>query len=229
MERQVPLVFPAITDFCQKALNVEAKIARSDIEVMMEMHERSKGFPENAVDWKEIEKSAAAALPTCSGYVKHLSGFLQKYSGDLLPELASWLGCISASMGMLGGEFPKATNEVRCDAGESIPYLAIACMKAQKLSTRVEDGVCKSIPCSKIQAFSHKNMKKEVHLAERHLRVAREIVEKLGLRDKALVPLGHLDVRIVLHLTGQKKLYEDREYPDLDAISQVMAPQIKLQ
>ena len=72
-------------------------------------------------------------------------------------------------------------------------------MKAQKLSTRVEDGVCKSIPCSKIQAFSHKNMKKEVHLAERHLRVAREIVEKLGLRDKALVPLGHLDARVVLH------------------------------
>ena len=103
MERHVPQVWPRITDFVQKALNVEAKIARSDIEVMMEMHERSKGFPENAVDWKEIEKSAAAALPTCSGYVKHLSGFLQKYSGDLLPELASWLGCISASMGMLGG------------------------------------------------------------------------------------------------------------------------------
>ena len=131
--------------------------------------------------------------------------------------------------GDAGGEYLKAITEVKCDAGESIPYLAIACMKAQKLSTRVEDGVCKSIPCSKIQAFSHKNMKKEVHLAERHLRVAREIVEKLGLRDKALVPLGHLDVRVVLHLTGQKKLYEDREYPDLDAISQVMAPQIKLQ
>ena len=52
---------------------------------------------------------------------------------------------------------------------------------------------------------------------------------KLDLRDKALAALGHLDVRVVLYLTGQKKLYEDREFPDLDAIAQVMAPQIKLQ
>ena len=66
-------------------------------------------------------------------------------------------------------------------------------------------------------------------MVEQHLRVARDIVAKLGLRDAALAALGHLDVRVVLHLTGQKKLYEDREFPDLDAIAQVMAPQIKLQ
>ena len=128
----------------------------------------------------------------------------------------------------MGGEFSKAINEVKCDPGKSIPYLAVACIKAQKLSTKVEDGVCKSIPCSKITAFSNK-LRKEVHLAERHLRVAREIVAKLDLRDKALAALGHLDVRVVLYLTGQKKLYEDREFPDLDAIAQVMTPQINFQ
>ena len=61
-------------------------------------------------------------------------------------------------------------------------------------------------------------------MAERHLRVAKEVVAKLGLRETALAALGHLDVRVVLHLTGQKKLYEDREFPDLDAIAQVMTP-----
>ena len=59
--------------------------------------------------------------------------------------------------------------------------------------------------------------------------VLREIVAKLGLRDAALAALGHLDVRVVLSLTGQKKLYEDREFPDLDAIAQVMYPHIKFQ
>ena len=130
---------------------MDAKLAKFDVEIMIEMNEKSKALPPDNVDWAAIEEGAAKALPACAAHIKSLSGFLRNYSGDLLPALAAWLATVGPT-GMLGGEYVDAINCIRIPVGQKgIPYVAYALIKAQKISPKLVDGVCKSIPANKNQ------------------------------------------------------------------------------
>ena len=89
---------------------------------------------------------------------------------------------------MLGGEYVDAKKKnITIPVGQKgIPYVAYALIKAQKISPKLVDGVCKSIPANKISSLRNKNMRSALEEAEKKLEVAREIVKTLQIEEKAI-------------------------------------------
>ena len=145
MHKHCPIVWPTLPDFVQLALNVEAKVARSDIEVMIQMYEKSKQCKQGSVDWGKIEAAAAQALPACVSMIPQVSIFLQTFPGEGLYGMAEWLSGIQATTAMIGKDFLEAINSIKFSADKPIIRLPFALIKAQKISPTVSDGIGKAI------------------------------------------------------------------------------------
>ena len=116
LQHEAERAWPGLSDFVQRALNVEVRGARSEIEVATDMWKMALLSLEKKQnpDWGQIEAEAAKALPPCAPYIRALSMYLQAHTGDLLQDLSEFLkaferNCCSAA---LGGEFLQAVSEL---------------------------------------------------------------------------------------------------------------------
>ena len=120
---QAAWAWPALADFMQDSLNVEAKLDQSEIEVMLKMHKLfttfAKANPQAEIPWKQIETSAAKSMPICGSWIKVLSKFVQEHAGgisaDMLTELAAFAKSLQGDNGpkrLLGSEFLNTLNNL---------------------------------------------------------------------------------------------------------------------
>ena len=222
MHKHCPIAWPTLPDFVQLALNIEAKVARSDVEVMIQMYEKSKQYKQGAVDWGKIEVAAAQALPACVSMIPQVSIFLQTYPGELLYGMAEWLSTIHATTAMVGKDFLEAINSIKIPTDMPIIRLPYALIKAQKISPTVTDGIGKAISVAKVKALSSLTKKPVVQQCEQHIQTAYNIVETLKLDpNKSKKLLGHLEVRVAAFVTEAHNVFENVEWASLDDIAKV--------
>ena len=220
---QVDDAWPGFSQFVQKALNVEAKSMRGEAEIFLEMWELAVAGGLEHVAWGEIEELVAKALSPCSGYIPAMSKYLQVHSGGLLQQMNIFLKAFERddTQACLGGEYIYAVADLDLRKTK-IPHVAAALLEAQFLSSKVVDGMCRSIPLSKVSSLKKDGvMRAKVLQAEKMMQDARLIGAKMNRSEdsKFVRQLGFLDVRCISVLLNLGKTFEAVEWESLDDVS----------
>ena len=227
---QVEQAFPGFSQFVQKALNVEAKALRGEMEVFLEMWTQATTSAEAEVNWEEIENLVGKALSPCTSYIHTMSKHLQVHSGGLLEGINMFLKAFTRddTAAALGGEFIQAVADLDLKRSK-IPHVANALLEAQLLSPKIIDGICRSISVTKVAKLKSEHLRSKVLLAEQMMQNARELGKQLGLEENGLFvrQLGFLDVRLVCVLLDLSKTFEQAEWSSLEEVAKDLLQQIK--
>ncbi len=193
----------------QAALNTHARNEQGEIEVMLELHRRWKGYVEvgSEADWQSIQEAACLSMPPCSPYISSLAAFVKANSGGvdgtLLEELSSFqktFACSdSGSTRRMGSEFFQKLVGLTFGTGEKFPYVMNACIAANLVAPKVVDGVCRLIGPAQLQALTNKSMRENVKEAERLMVNTREVCDRLKVPSAVKTKVGgKSDVRCIL-------------------------------
>ena len=213
--------FPGFSQFIQKALNVEAKALRGEMEVFLEMWGLAQ-TSETGPDWPEIEQLVGKALSPCAAYIGAMSSYLQRHTGFLLDGVNLFLKAFARddTAAALGGEYIQAVADLDFKK-HKVPHVANALLEAQLLSPKVIDGICRTIVVSKVQRLKGEAFKGRVLQAENMMQEARELGRAMGVQDdpRYVRHIGFLDVRIIAVLIGMPKVFEKVEFASLEEVA----------
>eukprot|EP00971_Amphidinium_carterae_P342682 6482083-Amphidinium_carterae.1 len=225
----LPYVFPSLVDLIQSALNIVARSPKSELEVMMDMHNLAKGCDDEP-DWKGIQAIVGQTLPPCSHYLNHVSAYVARNSGgksgQLLLELNNFcqLFLKADKQRALGAEFLGKLTHLQYGKGQHFPYVENAVVEANLCchNSRVVDGICRLIPASSLALLAKHDNRGALVEAENLLMDARALVGGLELNSAhKATAIGMLDCRVALHLVKKTKEAEGKTYKNLTEIQQV--------
>jgi len=215
--------WPSLPDFLQRALNITAENKRSELEVWFDMVKFSETYPEGAIDWDELQDVVAKTLPACAPYIPAMAEYLKAFGGSLLWDLDQFLhafpdGCLAA----WGGEFINSiVAGLKVRPGALAPvHVANALLKAQKISPKVVDGICRTIKSEMVQRLGAKAKESAIAEVERAMKKARDVVRQLQLANNATIAVGQFDVRCVVFLLGLKTPFEQRDFGSVAEIEE---------
>ena len=224
IHRKAREVWPKLEAFAQRALNIEAVNARSEIEVWKDMLEHAESFPQGEVNWQEVLEQARAGLPQCSDYLSSMVSYLKIFGGTLLGDLDDFLHTLEgAHLANLGGEFIEAVCKLKLPIQqEPLCYTANALLKTNKVGDKVIDNICRYIPVTLPGQLRGPQKIKKTMEVEVAMREAREVVKKLGRDSHEVVEqLGKFDVRCIVWVLGLKPM-ESTKFDSLDAIREAL-------
>ena len=223
MEKNIREQFPGLEDFAQRALNTRAENQRGELEVLMDMSKYAQRQMEQSgeVDWPKVRAAAACTLPKCSPYLSSMTEYLQTFGGSLLADLDAFFHTVHTShhLAAWGGELFDALNSLAPKAGEvPLAYVTNAVLKAQKVGTKIQDGICRTISVSSISKIRGKAAA-AAREAEECMAQARDVVKKLNT-EKTRVAMHQLDIRTIVFLLQMKNPFEDAEMSSLEDITE---------
>ena len=218
LHAQAEAAFPGLSGFLQKALNTEAKKARTELEGLVGMWHRACLTPPEEVNWDGLAKEASHGLGYWTGYTKAMSQFLQAHTGCLLEDLNRFV-LVFKSKGNLGGEFLWGVAKLQIK-DHAIPHVAIATCMAQLMGPKAEDSFCRTIRSNHLQKLKAKVMTEKVLAAEAALENGKKLLDTLGVAEKpeAVYQQGMLFVRTVALLLDIGGLYERNKWETVEAI-----------
>ena len=218
LHAQAEAAFPGLSSFLQKALNTEAKKARSELEGLVGMWHRACLNPPGEVQWDDLAREASHGLGFWTGYTQAMSQFLQVHTGCLLEDLTRFV-LVFKTKGNLDGEFLWGIAKLQLK-DHAIPHVAIAVCMAQLLGPQAEDNFCRTIKTKHLQKLRSPAMKEKVLAAEAALEKGNNLLETLGVTEKpeAVYQQGMLFVRTVALLLDIGGLYEKNTWESMDAI-----------
>ena len=237
---QVPFFFPALPDFAQGALNVVVAGGQGEIEILQTLHNLAQiamtsAQPGEKLDWGPIESTVCQTMPSCKGWIRHMSTFVEQNSGgpggELLAELSDYAKAFQGPDGglkrIIGGEMFEKLNSLNFGKGVKFPFLKIAILEAVLASPadKVQSGMCKLVLPSMLNDLLKKDKRAAIEKVESVFAEARAICKGLGLSQSDRIKhVGLLDVRLCLHLVKRGKDFESRNFASVDEIVQVRPP-----
>ena len=235
LQHDCDAVWPGLIKLVEKSLNTDAREQQSEIEVMLAMHHAQTLASKRGSDpnWEQIVKDASCSLPPCAGWVGALADYVKSNAGGVRGELLQELNkfrrafrCSAAgSKRMLGSEFFRKLATLSFGNHERFPYILNSRIKAnlQSPANKVTDGFCKLISPGALAALTNKEKRPLVREAETMMTDARKLVSALKVNSAdAVLMLGKLDCRIVLHILKLGKIGEGQEFGNIAEIAEVL-------
>ena len=234
LQHECELVWPGLITLVEKSLNTEAREHQSEIECMLAMHHAQARAVRTGKepDWQKIESDASCSLPPCASWMNVLGEYVRMNAGgvedcELLHDLNMFSrACRCSQAGskrILGSDFFRKLASLTFGI-DRYPYVLNACIKANLTSpaNKVTDGFCKLVLPTHLSSLTSKEQRPLLVEAEQIMTDARKLVKALMVpQAKAVMLIGKLDVRAVVHVLKLGKTAEGKVYENIAEIAEV--------
>ena len=222
---QAPQAFPGLKEFCQKALNTEARLQRTEDETLHEMWHLYQSLDDTGADkWQEVEVIVGRGLAPCTRYIKAMTQVLKTHTGCWLDEYSDFCRVLApSSEAAFGGEFLQEVGLLVLKGQQKVPLTAMAILCAARMGTKVVDGFFKDISVTKVKALRSAKLHDKILKMEKVLEDSRKLLDSMGLDRRAIAcvtALGWLSLRCVSIICDLPKKWEKAEWDDMDAVSE---------
>ena len=219
---QLEQLVPGSCEFIQKALNVEARQQRSELEVALDMWANAKRDGEGGkpVNWDAIAEKAGKALCVCRPWLKSITAFLAKHGGVGLEDADAFLKALDrdSNSGLLGGEYWDTVAKLKSET--PIPLSASAVIITGFASAYLSDGYVATPSKKNISKLMKKGA--ELVRADALLADARKLGSSMGVSENPDFnkALGNMTIRTAALLMENLDKFESFAFKTTDELSE---------